>query len=53
VTLELEAYEQGSKELLLQLLMTDPWTRSEEQASAMLAAILALPFNAEMRAHYR
>jgi alpha-galactosidase len=53
VTLELEAYEQGSKELLLQLLMTDPWTRSEEQASAMLDAILALPINAEMRAHYR
>jgi alpha-galactosidase len=53
VTLELEAYEQGSRDLLLQLLLTDPWTRSEEQANALLDGILALPFNAEMREHYR
>jgi alpha-galactosidase len=53
VTLELEAYELGSRDLLLQLLLTDPWTRSEEQANALLDGILALPFNAEMREHYR
>jgi alpha-galactosidase len=53
VTLELEAYEQGSRDLLLQLLLTDPWTRSEQQASNLLDAILGLPFNEEMREHYQ
>lgn len=53
VELELAAYEQGSKELLFQLLLMDPWTRSEQQARDMLDAVLALPFNAELRAHYR
>jgi hypothetical protein len=33
--------------------MTDPWTRSEEQARAVLEGILALPYHQEMREHYR
>jgi alpha-galactosidase len=53
VNLELEAYERGSKELLLQLIMLDPWTRSEGQARQLLDEILALPYHEEMRAHYR
>ncbi len=53
VNLELEAYETGSRELLLQLIMMDPWNRSEEQAQQLLEGILALPYHEEMRQHYR
>jgi len=53
VRLELEAYERGDRQLLVELLMTDPWTRSEEQARAVLDGILALPYHQEMREHYR
>jgi alpha-galactosidase len=52
VELELEAYEQGSRELLLQLLLMDPWTRSRAQAQSLLTDILALPYHEEMRQHY-
>ncbi len=53
VEVELEAYESGSKELLLQLIMMDPWTRSREQAEKLLNDILNLPFNREMKEHYK
>jgi alpha-galactosidase len=53
IEVELEAYERGSKDLLLQLILMDPYTRSETQARAMLDAILALPFHEELRTHYR
>jgi alpha-galactosidase len=53
VEMELAAYEEGSKKLLLQLVMMDPWTRSLEQAEAFLDEILALPYHEEMRQHYR
>lgn len=53
VNLELEAYRTGRKELLLQLLLMDPWTRSEQQARSLLEAILALPYHEAMRQHYR
>lgn len=53
VRIELEAYEKGSKELLLQLIMMDPWTRSLDQARALMDDILAMPGNEEMHAHYR
>lgn len=52
VELELQAYELGSKELLLQLVLMDPWSRSEEQALAMIDEILDLPYHEEMREHY-
>jgi alpha-galactosidase len=51
--LELEAYTRGSRKLLLELVMIDPWTRSREQAEQLLDAIAALPFHQELRAHYR
>ena len=53
VNLELDAYEEGDKELLLQLILMDPWSRSEQQARALVEDILALPYHEEMRRHYR
>jgi alpha-galactosidase len=53
VEIELEAYESGSRERLLELIMMDPWTRTEEQAKGLLEAILAMPVHEEMRRHYR
>lgn len=53
VETELEAYESGNKELLLQLIMMDPWTRSEEQARKLLEEVLAIPNYEEMRKHYK
>lgn len=53
VNIELEAYEKGDKQLLLQLIMLDPWTRSEQQARDLLADILALPYHEEMRQYYQ
>jgi len=50
---ELEAYESGDKDLLLQLIMMDPWTRSEDQARKLLEGIFALPYHEEMRKHYK
>jgi len=52
VEVELEAYETGSKKRLLDLILMDPWTRSEEQAKSLLEDILALPQHTEMREHY-
>lgn len=52
VEIELEAFMRGSKDLLLQLILTDPWSRSEAQAGALLNAILAMPSHDEMRRHY-
>lgn len=51
--MELAAYEQGSYELLLQLILMDPFTKSIDQAKALLDDILALPYHEEMRLHYR
>lgn len=53
VEVELEAYESGDRELLVQLVMMDPWTRSREQAERLVEKILALPYHGEMRKHYR
>lgn len=53
VELELEAYRQGSRELLVQLILMDPWSRSEAQARAFVDEIMALPHYAEMAQHYR
>ncbi|MEM0226136.1 MAG: alpha-glucosidase/alpha-galactosidase [Thermofilaceae archaeon] len=53
VEVELEAYERGSREALVQLVTMDPWTRSREQAERLVEKILALPYHEEMRAHYR
>ncbi len=53
VELELAAYQQGSRRLLVELVGMDPWTRSMEQARAFVDEILAMPQHKEMNAHYR
>lgn len=53
VRTELGAFTAGSRELLTQLVLMDPWTRSEGQARSLIDEILALPYHEEMRAHYR
>jgi len=53
VNTELEAYEAGSRELLLQLILMDPWTKSEEQARKLLEDILTLPQHGDMHQHYK
>ncbi len=53
VELELQAYAQGSRRMLEELICLDPWTRSTDQARAFLEEILAMDIHAEMRAHYR
>jgi len=53
VDLELAAYTQRSRRLLLELLMLDPWTRSTAQAQALLDGILALPGHEAMAAYYQ
>lgn len=53
VLVELEAYEKGDYEMLLDMIMMDPWTRSEKQARELLDEILNQPELAEMKAHYK
>lgn len=52
VNVELSAYERGSRELLLQLILMDPGTRSIQQAQDLLDTILSMPGNKEMKFHY-
>ncbi|ABW02042.1 glycoside hydrolase [Caldivirga maquilingensis] len=49
----LEAYLAGSKELLIEALMFDPRTKSTEQAREVIDEILNLPFNEDMKKHYK
>lgn len=53
VEIELEAYEKGDYEMLLQLLLMDPWTKSEESARQFLDEILSLPELHEMEEHFK
>lgn len=53
VEMELAAYEQGSRDMLIELVRMDPWTRTEEQARTLVEGILNLPYHAAMREHYR
>lgn len=53
VEMELAAYAQESYELLLQVILMDPWTQSEEQARSFLDDLLSQAWLPEMRAHYR
>jgi alpha-galactosidase len=53
VEIELAAFNEGSKDLLRQLILMDPWSRSVIQADAFLEEILAMPDHAEMRKHYQ
>ncbi len=49
----LEAFESGDKEVLVENLIRDPRTKSEEQAREAIEEILSLPLNADMKAHYK
>jgi len=53
VEMELAAFENHSRELLLDLIMMDPWTKSRKQAEKLLDDIFALPCNADMKEYYK
>jgi alpha-galactosidase len=52
VEVELEAYERGRREQLVQLVLMDRWTQSEQHANQLIDAIFALPYHKELREHY-
>ncbi|WP_308636454.1 family 4 glycosyl hydrolase [Paenibacillus silvisoli] len=52
IEIELAAFESGSRDLMLQLIMMDPWTRSIEQANALLDDILSLPYLSGMKERF-
>ncbi len=49
---ELEAYQKGDRDKLLELLMMDPWTKSEGQASGLMKDVFADRSFSEMAKHY-
>lgn len=51
--MELAAFEQGSYDLLLAMVLMDPFTRSEVQARNLLDSILNLKWNEPMKLHYK
>ncbi len=53
VEMELAAFEKGDRDLLLSLVMMDPFNKTEEQARNFLEELLNLPYHEEMRKHYR
>lgn len=52
VETELAAWRGGSRERLLELVQMDPWTRSVEQAQALLERVFAMPDHGELREWY-
>ncbi len=53
VEVEIEAFTKGSRSMMVDLLMMDPWTKSQDQAEKLLDDIVALPYHTQMREHYR
>jgi alpha-galactosidase len=53
VEAELAAYDRGDYDMLLSLILMDPWTKNETQARALLDAILGQPEFREMKEHYK
>lgn len=53
VEMELAAFETRSKELLVDLVMMDPWTKSRAQAEKLVNDILDLPINKKMKEYYK
>jgi alpha-galactosidase len=51
--MELAAFEKGSYDLLLAMVLMDPFSHSEEQARAFLDDILNLEWNTAMKEHYK
>lgn len=52
VNLELEAYTSGALDVLEELVLSDPFTCSLDQARSLIREILDLEFHSEMRRHY-
>jgi len=48
----LEAFLEGGRDLLVEWLMFDPRTRSDEQAEQAIDALLSIPENREMAKHF-
>ena len=48
----MEAFLEGGRSVLLELLFRDPRTKSDEQANRVLDEILNLPFNRDVKKHY-
>ena len=53
VEMELAAFENHSLDLLVDLVMMDPWTKSRAQAEKLVKDILDLPINKEMKEYYK
>ena len=49
----LEAFIAGRKDLLVDALIRDPRTKTNKQAEEVVDAILSLPFNQDMKQHYK
>lgn len=52
VEMELRAFETGDIHLLEQLVLMDPWTKSLDQAKALIADILDMPCNHAMKEYF-
>lgn len=53
VEMELAAFENHSREYLVDLVMMDPWTRTRKQAEKLIDDIFNLPCNREMKEYYK
>lgn len=53
VEMELAAFENHSRELLVDLVLMDPWTKTRRQAERLIHDIMALPCNKEMNMYYK
>ncbi len=49
----LEGFKGGGRDVLMDIVQRSHYTRSDEQANAVVDEILSLPFNEEMKKHYR
>lgn len=50
---ELEAFITGDRKVVEEIIVRDPRTKSFDQAKAVLNETMGLPFNEEMRKHYK
>ncbi len=53
VEVEIAAFENHSRELLVDLILMDPWTKSRAQAEKLIDDIFELPCNQDMKEYYR
>lgn len=53
VEMEIAAFEEHSREKLIDLVMMDPWTKTRKQAEKLIDAIFALPCNSDMKEYYK